>query len=285
MPDPTPEDLRGILHADGSPERFSVDRYRPSAAAGVVVDRYWSVRWNLPDNAAHRQEILPHPCVQLVVEAGRSGVFGIGTGKSMKVLAGRGNAFGIKFRPAMFTAVYRHAPAALNGHRIELGEALGEPGLRYERAVLAAGDDAERVAAAEHLIETLEPTIDERAALTCRIVEHIADHRDTVSVVAVARTFGLTTRGLQRLFHRYAGVSPKWVIQRYRMHEVVTRLEAGEPVDLAAVAAQLGFYDQAHLTRAFTDLVGRPPARYAADRRQPPAPPKLGQSEKKPKAQ
>ena len=34
-------------------------------------------------------------------------------------------------------------------------------------------------------------------------------------------------------------------------------------VDLAELAARLGYYDQAHFTRAFTSAVGMPPGAYA----------------------
>ena len=37
---------------------------------------------------------------------------------------------------------------------------------------------------------------------------------------------------------------------------------SGEPVDWSTLAADLGFTDQAHLTRAFTSVVGTPPATY-----------------------
>ena len=77
-------------------------------------------------------------------------------------------------------------------------------------------------------------------------------------------------RRLQRLFAEHVGVGPKWVIRRYRLHEVTERMSAGAPIDWAALAADLGYADQAHLTRDFTDLFGEPPTAYA--RRYPPDP-------------
>jgi AraC-like DNA-binding protein len=38
--------------------------------------------------------------------------------------------------------------------------------------------------------------------------------------------------------------------------------DGGEAVDWAALAADLGYADQAHLTRDFTATVGVPPSRY-----------------------
>jgi AraC-like DNA-binding protein len=82
---------------------------------------------------------------------------------------------------------------------------------------------------------------------------------DELSVVS-----GLSVRALQRLFSDYVGVSPKWVMRRARLHEAALRADGGEPVDWAALASDLGYADQAHLTRDFTATIGVPPARYAA---------------------
>ena len=77
---------------------------------------------------------------------------------------------------------------------------------------------------------------------------------------------GLSVRRLQRLFADYVGVSPKWVMRRARLHEAAERADSGEPVDWAALAVDLGYADQAHLTRDFTATIGVPPSRYQAGR-------------------
>jgi AraC-like DNA-binding protein len=90
----------------------------------------------------------------------------------------------------------------------------------------------------------------------------------------VSRT-GIGERRLRRLFAEYVGVHPKWVIQRYRLHEAAERLAAEEDVNLAALALELGYFDQAHFARDFRAIVGRPPADYArtaASAQEPEAP-------------
>jgi AraC-like DNA-binding protein len=51
------------------------------------------------------------------------------------------------------------------------------------------------------------------------------------------------------------------VIKRYRLHEAAARL--GGAVDMAALALELGYFDQAHFIRDFKAVVGQPPGRYA----------------------
>jgi len=37
----------------------------------------------------------------------------------------------------------------------------------------------------------------------------------------------MSIRSLQRLFQEYVGVAPKWVIRRYRLHEVAAAIRDG----------------------------------------------------------
>ena len=74
----------------------------------------------------------------------------------------------------------------------------------------------------------------------------------------------LGKRSLQRLFNEYVGVSPKWVIRRYRLHELLERVHSGAEPDYAQLALELGYYDQAHLINDFRSIVGYSPGLYHA---------------------
>src|SRR3982751_6440700 len=63
-------------------------------------------------------------------------------------------------------------------------------------------------------------------------------------------------------FAEYVGVGSKWVIRRYRLHDAAAAASGTGDLDLVRLAADLGYSDQAHLTRDFTDAVGMPPSRY-----------------------
>ena len=96
------------------------------------------------------------------------------------------------------------------------------------------------------------------------------DDRSLVAVADVERRHGVEHRTLQRWFRHYVGVGPKWVLARYRMHDVVTILDAGYDGSLTDLAHEFGWYDQSHFVRDFVALVGRTPGDYrAASQRQP----------------
>jgi AraC-like DNA-binding protein len=58
-------------------------------------------------------------------------------------------------------------------------------------------------------------------------------------------------------------VGPKWVINRYRLHEAVERLQEGAQINFSELAMELGYFDQAHFIRDFRKLVGCTPVAFA----------------------
>jgi AraC-like DNA-binding protein len=94
------------------------------------------------------------------------------------------------------------------------------------------------------------------------IVEHMATNRMLLRVEDVCRATGLDLRALQRGFRQLVGVSPKWALQRFRMHEAVERLKAPDPPSLAELAASLDYADQSHFARDFKRMVGETPRRF-----------------------
>ena len=91
----------------------------------------------------------------------------------------------------------------------------------------------------------------------------IIHDRSLTSVKELAQRSGVSKRTIQRIFNRYVGVSPKWVIQRFRLHEVADELDAGEVDDWSAFALRLGYTDQAHFIKDFKAVVGQTPVQYA----------------------
>lgn len=67
----------------------------------------------------------------------------------------------------------------------------------------------------------------------------------------------------ERIFSQYVGVSPKWVIKRYRLHEAAEQLADDEAIDWPTLALDLGYFDQAHFIKDSKAIVGSAPAEYA----------------------
>lgn len=266
-PSPTPP--RGILRRNLDTSHMTHGRYLPEAALAPFVEHYWSVTWDLRGQPPRLQETLPHPNVHAVVDAAGSGLFGVHTRRFVVELAGQGRVFGIKFRPGGFRPFLRQPVASLANRSIPIAAVFGADGAAYERDVLACADVETCAAFSNRLLATHLPPPDPTVARVADIVARAATDRGITTAEALAECCGLGLRALQRLFNDYVGASPKWVINRYRLHEAIERLAAGTAVDWSDLALSLGYYDQAHFNRDFRALVGRSPGEFAREERAP----------------
>jgi AraC-like DNA-binding protein len=260
--DPGPP--RGIVESVPGGGRFHHERIGPAPDLEHVVQHFWTVSWDLEGHGPAIRETLPHPTIHLVIGKDVSRVAGIAGGRFTRMLTGAGCVFGVKFRPGGFQPFARGSVADLTGREVPVAQVFGPEGTRLVRAVLAAGDDtAARIALCEVFLRDRLPPADPNVTLAGRIVDHAEGDRAIGKVEDLADWSGLSTRALQRLFKRYVGVGPKWVIRRYRLHEALEVLAAGGEADWPAVALSLGYFDQAHFINDFKALVGRTPAEYA----------------------
>jgi len=227
----------GVLHPESAATRFALTRREPAADLAPFVDFYWVIRWDLTGQAPYEQAILPHPNVNLAFESGRApaaGVYGVDTKVFKRRLSGAGKALGIRFRPGGFRPFHSASISTLNDRVVPASAIFGPATAATLDGVLAAADDEAMIACAARFLlaagPVADPVTDEVAAIVARIT------------------------------------AAKWVMRRARLHEAALRADAGEGVDWAALAADLGYADQAHLTRDFTATLGVPPTRYAARR-------------------
>lgn len=261
--------VRGVLRQRLEAGEFQHARRRPSPALADFVEHYWQVDWDLRGLPPQQQETLPHPSVHLVVEPALAALYGVHTGRFVRRLQGRGYAFGIKFAPGGFQPFLGGPVSALLNRSRPIAATFGEASGEWVGAVRAAADIDARAELAETFLRARRPERDERAVQAARHVAAIADDAGITSVEALAARGGLGKRALQRLFQHYVGVGPKWVINRYRMHEAIARVQAGAAVDWADLALELGYFDQAHFNRDFRALVGLTPGEYARREQRP----------------
>ena len=253
----------GILNPRAGEENFRLSRRPPSDDLGVFIEHYWIVDWDLTGREPYVQETLPHPCVHLVFEREASAIFGVMRGRFSRLLRGKGRVFGIKFRPGGFYPFFRQPISRLTDDSIGPREVFGAEIEGLEEKLLSLEDVDGMVEVAEAFLHERLPERDGTVEVVGRVVECIVSDREVVRVEDVANRLNLNKRTLQRIFNRYVGVSPKWVIQRYRLHEATDRLADGEAVNWPEMALDLGYFDQAHFIRDFKEIVGVPPGEYA----------------------
>lgn len=223
----------------------------PSADLAPFVDHYWAVSWDY--EVPYRQLIVPYPTVQLSFRDGGAEVHGVSSGHVFKLLTGTGSVFGVAFRPGCFRPFLRSAVSTLTDRSVPAHEVFVQP--------LPAQVEVDTV---ERFLRASLPARDPTGEWVADVVARIAAEPDVTRVDSLAGQLGTSVRTLQRLFAEYVGIGPKWVIRRYRLHEVTQRMARRSAIDWAELAVELGYADQAHFIRDFTTMFGESPTRYAA---------------------
>lgn len=262
----TREGTRGILRPLAEGKLFRLERFQPEGDLRVFVDRFWSVRWDLTAREPYASETLPNPSVTVSVERGKSAVFGIVRRKFTAMLEGSGQVVGAKFRPAMFAPFASLPAVSLTGHVLPLGEIWGvAASARLETEILGATRTAEKVGLLEAFLRRRLPPRNAEAERAAHAAELALSDREVSTVEDLADRCRLSVRALQRLFRRWVGAPPKWVIRRARVQEAAERIADGGRVNWARLASELGYFDQTHLIKDFRAQVGLSPSEYAKE--------------------
>ena len=277
------EQWRGTLY----PARLPVfHRILPAERLADRLRWIWIPEWSLAPGQVSRQELLPFPALNLVVQPDGVTLSGPATRRSFRDLSGSGWAVGMLLRPAavpVFTddpgglrdvEVPVDAPDLLAAVRAAMNDDAGRDGAGPENANRGTRADAEpdaepgadrRAAAVAATVSWLEervPLPDAEAQLANGLEEVIQTDASVTQVDQAAGRLGVSARTVQRLARRFVGLPPLAMIRRYRLQEAMERLRLDPGLPIADIAADLGYADHAHLTSAFREVLGFTPSGY-----------------------
>lgn len=268
--------VRALVRRPASARAFTTTRFPAGPALAPWVDYLWTVDWDLRGSDPVESTVITYPALHLTAEWGNPGevrhglalpatiVHGAGSRVFTIRLEGRGSVVGVRFRPGGALAWTGQEAAGLTDRSVPAGAALLTPGLAGLHEELAGLDTEERADGCRAALARHLPPAGTADAELDDLLARMADDPTLVRVEQVVELSGWSVRTLQRRFRRHLGLTPKWVLSRFRLQEAALALEQDPDVDLAALAVRLGWYDQAHLTSDFRRMLGETPGRYAA---------------------
>ncbi|GAA1706037.1 helix-turn-helix domain-containing protein [Dietzia cercidiphylli] len=274
-------DRRGVLYPDRLPTFHREDAPRE------LRDRirwFWIPRWRLAPGETSRQELLPFPASNLVVDPEGVSLSGPTTGISHRDLSGTGWAVGALLRPAGLASLtaeprrLRDAETPFEApelHRAvmaamgQVDEVVGRTSETDQRGTdqrsIDQGESVARDRALRYFSAWAAANLaapDAGGVMANAMEDLVASDRSIVRVDQVAEALGVSTRAVQRLAHRYVGLPPLAMIRRYRLQEAAQRLREDPSVTIARIAAELGYSDHAHLSADFRTVLGLSPRSY-----------------------
>ena len=230
-------------------------RYREqpsSARLSLFVECFWSVE----TLAATNITVPPDGCVDVVFSPDFGlRVVGAMTAEQIFSLNAETRTVGVRFRPGMARTILEAPVADLTDSFIQLEDLRPRQGKELKSRLAELTSVAQRVAALSNFVQLsagqLSPVHYALEAISCA---HGNVHLDSL-----ARQSNLSSRQFRRRCREEAGLTPKHLcrILRFRRAGQLARLSPN--VNWAKIAAETGYFDQAHLIRDFQEFTGRTP--------------------------
>ena len=234
----------------------------PSPPLHALVACRWS-RTVPADGPADPALILPDGCVDMIWRDGNLVVAGPDQRAWLSPVRAGEEIVGIRLRPGVAGAVLDLPASELLNSRVPLEELLDSRAAKLAERLNEAEDRDSKFLLLEALVAS---AIVQRAPDPVVLAATRRLGFPGSRVDQLAHALGISERQLRRRFHVAVGYGPKTLDRVLRFRRLVSRAQAvsdGE-VDLARIAAELGYADQAHMTRDSVRLTGMSPAHLAA---------------------
>jgi AraC-like DNA-binding protein len=252
---------------------------RPAPALAPFVDRYVGYRLEGFPPGLHRGLPSRHltfiasigPPIDVVAQTDpaqapgryRAVISGLQASPALIAHEGAQEGVALELAPIGSRALFGMPARELWNTSLELEDLSGPVADELWERLQLAPTWPERFAACDDVLGRLL-TGDSVEPALARSWQLLAASAGTRPVSEIAGRIGWTRQHFARRFAGEFGLSPKLAARVVRFDKA-RRLLRAPFLSIAQVAHACGYYDQAHLTRDFTELAGVPPGRLLAD--------------------
>jgi AraC-like DNA-binding protein len=257
-------------------------RYLPRAPLDRYVECFW---WSRRDAAQpYKEHMLPSGRAQLILALHES-AFSCTPSESTETLTWFGSlvhgpqwghyvagpkppgpVVGVSFRSGCAGPILGVPASELSDRHVSLSSLWGRRAEELRERLLALGEPTEAFGVLErYLSARIETPLLMHPAVAGALASAWVPDR----VSPIQRSTGFSPRHFIALFRASVGLTPKHYFRIQRFNEVTRRLASHLKTSLADMAADLGYSDQAHLTREFRELAGVTPGQYRGQPERP----------------
>lgn len=169
---------------------------------------------------------------------------------------------GVKFRAGGFHAFYKQPMHQLAGMTLDATELFPELDEKF-RSQLSTNTDKNIIEQLIYALRRASPVPHKGMLQAMAVLDILRTNATLLTVQSVAEQSAMSERRLQMLFREYVGVSPKWVLRRRRLVNVLLKMQSTKG-PWVRIIAESSYADQAHFSREFTAITGISPKAYKA---------------------
>jgi AraC-like DNA-binding protein len=200
-------------------------------------------------------------------ELSGSFVSGIGSGYSLVSYGGTWSCLDLKLTPLGAYTLLGVPMGELMDRVVDVGDVLGAGGRRFAEALAEAPTWERRFDLTDAFLLHRASTGPEPAAEVAEAWRRLLETGGRIPIGALAEEIGWSRKHLITRFRQQVGLPPKRLGRIIRFAGLLRRVDAATgPVPWDRVAAECGYYDQAHLGRDFGEFTGTSPTGYLARR-------------------
>ncbi len=253
--------LTGVQHQALNEGRYHLRRYFPNEQLSDLIEQFWLVNWDLRGEKTHTQKNLPDPNFHLILDNRTIKLIGPVSKAYSYTMEGTGKIIGIKFELGALSDYLDSPLSDYVNKELDIQELVSFD-------VGAFIDQVDELDSDEQIIDAVQTYLRPFAVAPSfgltraqNLVSLIKSDQGITRVEHLSERSNLAIRTIQRSFKNYIGLSPKWLIRKYRLHQALELLERRD-VSFLDMVDRLGYTDQSHLIRDFKEIVGVTPNNY-----------------------
>ena len=272
--------------AGGKSQQFSIlkidtifDFYKPKPPLSKFVDNFWL--YEAREAEPEIERILPTGTLELVInlrqnellfyDAERRENCSRFSGAIVSGAHGRGLVpntaeetciIGVHFKPGGAFPFLGLPAGDLADTHVDLETLWGSSAARLRERLCEAGTSAERFQLLhEALLNRLCYGVEQHYAVSAAL-EIFWKNQAGLTVRDAAKYLGLSQRRFIQVFKTEVGMTPKLFSRIQRFQQTRTFIQQNPSPNWAALAVDLGYFDQSHLIREFLEFSGLAPTDY-----------------------
>lgn len=252
---------------------------KPFGRLANYIKCYWSIEYQ-NSGPSEPEPIVPDGCIEIVFDLAdrfrqfnpdgsteiQPDVLIAGQLRSSVLVGPTGNVslFGIRFLPTGAARFFRGQVPELSDRITPLDLVWGVCVKTVADQLAGAGSFLEKVAIVEELLNARLALVDDMEPTVEQAVRLILAGNGLMPIPAIARSAGISDRGLVRKFRQLIGISPKSYSRIVRFQRVLRSFEDDPLIEVPDVAIKYGYYDQSHLINDFRQYAGLTPTEFRA---------------------
>ncbi|MBK8782562.1 MAG: AraC family transcriptional regulator [Anaerolineales bacterium] len=246
--------IDSFIYFEGFSPAHSLDRFLPDGNTELIIDLA-EIPQHIHDN--HTLEII-QSCRQAWVSGVRTRPITIPSGKDSRKLV-------VAFKKGAAHPFYPFPMSELADSVVMADLVFGSSILDLREKLLFAKSTSEMFCLVElFLLGRAGDKLHQTTTTTCikYAVTNIINQPTLSNFQHLSDQIGYSQKHFIDLFKGQVGLSPKQYLKIMRFQKAIQEIEAGRPIQWSGLAAESGFYDQAHFINNFKNFSGYTPNEY-----------------------